>query len=239
MEYNFPDVVLREVFRHLGARDVWAAAQVSRRWRLIGTASRSEVSTMRVSDFYKDLLDEECHVEYPVFHRREDLSGLILVRNGTIKILLKWLRKLFPNISELVFRNYVRRVNCSRPIRHPSRYHVFVINELMTCVGHLWPRLEMLDVSGEVVDVRSLHQVKHWVNFREVRLSGCDLSYNMLPSKFLVAQALTKTFWPFPLGALRLSNLEMKFDMTFTKMTMFKVRSFLFLICENRSHSGV
>lgn len=227
-EYEFPDIVLREIFHYLGARDSLAASQTCRRWRLIGNGTRNDLHYLRVSDFYKELINEERFIEFPVFHRREDLAGLILVRTNFVKKLIRWLNKLYPNVTDLAFRNFIRRERGGSSSRHPSRYHVFIINELMSVIGRLWPKLEMLDISGEVVDVRSLHHVKHWINFREVRMSGCDLSYNMLTTRYLVAEALTKTFWKCPLSAMRLSNLDFKFDLTFQKMTMFKVSFFYF-----------
>lgn len=229
-EYHFPDVVLRELFQCLGARDVLAASQTCRQWRMAGLAARKDVRSLRVSDFYVDVINEERFIEHPIFHRREDLHGLTLIKTSYAKKLVRWLSTLFPNVAELAFRNYIRRGPSTETMTHPSRFHIFVIDELMSVVGRAWPGLEMLDASGEIVEVRALHQVKRWPRFRELRLSGADLSYNMLTTRHLIREALTKTFWSSALGALRLSNLDLSFELTFQRMTMFKVRTLFYYL---------
>lgn len=227
---NFPDVVLRQIFRSLGARDALAASQTCKRWRSIGVPLRSEIRELRSSDFYNDLIKSEKQLEFPVFHRRQELSGLILILTKEVKNMVRWFGERFPNVVNLIFRNCLPKLKTTEWVCHPSRYHVFIINELMSVIAKAYPNLQMLDVSGEIVDVRSLHYIKeHWQNsFREIHMTGSDLSYNMLTSKYVVSEALAKTFWAYPLEAISMSSLEIKFDMTFMKIKKFKVRSHYF-----------
>lgn len=218
-----PDLVVDRIFGYLGARDAWAASQICIQWRSIGLAARRNMEVVRVSDFYPDLINEERFIDRPVFYLRDELRGLIAVKDRVARDLIKWLAKLYPNVTELVFRNYLPRIPSTDGKSQPSSFRIFVINSLTRLVQRRWPNLEMLDVSGQVVDVCSLRRIKRWPSFREIRLSGADLSYNMAVSpRHLTTDSLSKTFESLPLDAIRMSNLRMKFEIDFTRMTSFK-----------------